>query len=194
MIERLLHLLEQRDPRLPVVLAVLLVLFLVLEGWLLVLRKPLAEYQRVSAQASALEASVQAQRTPSTEAAEMERDLTRLSTRLNGELQMVQGGERVVASLLEKLDQTARAAGLRLAAVRPGQRRSVAGFDERSFDVVVSGRYLPLANWMLAFGEQLGHNVSIADLELRPTAGDDGRLTLNLRIALYLPATAGTPP
>lgn len=193
MMQRLLQFLEQRDPRLPVIVAGLLVLLLVVEGWLLVLRKPLAEYWRVSAQANTLESAVQANQAPSSAATQMEQELARLSTQLSGELQIVQGGDRVVATLLEKLDQSARTAGLRLSAVRPDQRRTVAGFDERSFSVVVSGRYLALANWMLGFGEQLGHNVSIADLELRPTPGEDGRLSLSLRIALYLPATAGKP-
>lgn len=193
MINRLTQVLTRMDSRLMPVIAVLLILFLAAEGWLLVLRKPLAEYHQLSLQREALEASLSTRAAPSAELEQLGRELKVASERLNGELLLASSGDRVVASLMETLDHSARKYGLKLSSVKPMEQREVSGFDEVPFDVSVTGAYLPLCEWMLSLGQSLGGNVSISDFEMRALEAT-GKVALTLKLALYLPPTRKVAP
>lgn len=193
MMERINQVLNKTDPRLITLIAVFLVLFLAVEGWLLVLRKPYADYSQLTEQRDLLQTSLSTRAAPSVEIEQLTRDVKDLSDRLNGELQLTQAGDRVVASLMETLDHSAQKHGLKLSSVKPMEQRSVSGFEEIPFDVSVTGAYLPLSEWMLGFGESLGGNVSITDFDMHAGA-PGGKVVLTLRLALYLPSDGKKKP
>ncbi len=193
MMDRLLRTLDRKDPRLPSLIAVLLVVFLLVECWMLVLRKPIWRYQQATDKAQSLAMRVSSRGGPSTEDDALRQELGKLEARLGRELNLVQSTDIMVAPLMDQLDLSARTNGLHLAGVSPGLKRPVSGFEERPFELTVTGGYLPLARWLLNFGETQGQNVVITDLELRSTGQSDG-LKLNMRIALYLPLTEAQTP
>lgn len=193
MINRLTQAMMRMDPRLIPVIAVFLILFLAVEGWMLVLRKPVAEYQKLATQSDTLETSQSTRTTPSVELEQLTRELKTVSERLNGELLLARAGDRVAASLMETLDHSARKYGLKLSSVKPMEQRMVSGFEEIPFDVSVTGAYLPLCEWMLSLGQSLGGNISISDFEMRSLEAA-GKVTLTLKLALYLPPEAKAKP
>ena len=193
MIKRINQLLHKADPRLITFIAVFLVLFLAVEGWFLVLRKPYTDYFIAVEQRDSLQSTLTTRAAPSVEIEQLGRDLKDLSERLNGELQLSQAGDRVVASLMETLDHSAQKYGLKLSSVKPMEQRLVSGFEEIPFDVSVTGAYLPLSEWMLDFGKSLGGNVSITDFDMRAGAPGE-KIMLTLRLALYLPSDGKKSP
>lgn len=193
MMDRFLRALDHKDPRLPPLIAIILIAFLVLEAWVLVLRKPFYQYQQLGDTAQNLALRVSARGGPSTEISQLRQDLEKLDKRLQGELSLVQSTDIVVAPLMQQLDQSARDAGLRLSGVSPGVKRTISGFDERPYELSVTGTYLPLTQWLLNFDEVLGQNVVVTDLDIRPL-GQASELKLNMRIALYLPMAGGKAP
>lgn len=193
MMDRLLRALDHKDPRLPPLIAFILIAFLLLEAWLLVLRKPFHQYQQLNDTAQNLALRISTRGGPSTEIAQLRQDLEKLDKRLQGELSLMQSTDIVVAPLMQQLDQSARKAGLRLSGVSPGVKRTISGFDERPYELTVNGAYLPLTHWLLNFDEVLGQNVVVTDLDMRP-AGAGNELKLAMRIALYLPLTESKAP
>ncbi len=193
MMDRLLRALDQKDPRLPPLIAVLLVLFLLIEAWLLVLRKPFAQYQQLSDTAYTLSMRAHSGDGPSTELSRARQTLDALNAQLQKELKMVLASADVVAPLMQQLDQSAQASQLQLTSLRPGVKRRVSGFDERPFELSLRGDYLALANWMLQLNQTVGHNLIMTDMDLHREGGAGG-VTLNLRLALYLPAAPGAAP
>jgi Tfp pilus assembly protein PilO len=190
MMSRLFRLLADRDPRLPPLVALLLVVFVCIEGWLFVLKKPFTEYQRLAATGHMLGQALSARGGPSTEIEMLERDNKALSDRIDGEMHLAGARDRVVVSLLEILDSSSRAAGLTLMGVHPGEVKTAAGFDQLTYDVTVAAPYPALANWMLNLNERLGHRGSITELDVRPDSGD-ARMKASLRLSMYLPTRAG---
>ena len=105
MMDRLLRALDQKDPRLPPLIAVLLVLFLLIEAWLLVLRKPFAQYQQLSDTAYTLSMRANSGDGPSTELSRARQTLDALNAQLQKELKLVLASADVVAPLMQQLDQ-----------------------------------------------------------------------------------------
>ena len=190
MMNQIFRALAERDPRLPPLVGFLLIAFLCIEGWMFVLKKPYADYQRLSVSAQVLGQALNVRGGPSAEIDLLERENKRLADKLQGEVNLDRSGERVVVPLLEMLDQSARAAGLQLLSVHPGATRTVAGFDELSFDVVLTGAYLPVANWVLNLNEKLGHSMSVSEMDMRVGEGEGG-LTVSIKLTMYLPSRAG---
>ena len=193
MMDRLLRALDQKDPRLPPLIAVLLVLFLLIEAWLLVLRKPFAQYQQLSDTAYTLSMRANSGDGPSTELSRARQTLDALNAQLQKELKLVLASADVVAPLMQQLDQSAQASQLQLTSLRPSIKRRVSGFDERPFELSLRGDYLALANWMLKLNQTVGHNLIMTDMDLHREGHASG-VTLNLRLALYLPAAPGVAP
>ncbi len=190
---RLTQLLLRVDVRLVPLIALSLVLFLALEGWLLVLRKPFAEYRQLKLQRDSLEVGIGARATPSVELEQLVGDLKVASERLNGQFALASAGDRVVSSLMETLDHSARKHGLKLSSIKPLESRVVSGFEEIPFDVSASGAYLPLCEWLLSLGDSLGGNISISDFEIRAQEAS-GKVELSLKLALYLPSSGRVAP
>jgi len=182
--------LDRLDPRLLVGMATLLVALLAFEGWMLVLRKPLAEYRLVVAHSVALSSTVRSLPDQASTLDRLAAELQHLTASLSGKLQLPASDNRIAATLMEALDRSALRHGVKLSAVKPRERRPVSVFEEVSFEVGAEGGYLPLCEWMLDFDNAVGNNVNISEFDMKATEG--GRVQLTLRLALYRPqAQAG---
>ena len=183
---RAMRALDRLDPRLLAGMAVLIVAMLVFEGWMLVLRKPFAEYGRIVANHAALSAALSQQPDPSSDLEKLAAELRRLSANLSGKLQLPASDDKIAASLMAALDRSALSHGVKLSAVKPRERRPVSVFEEVSFEVGADGGYLPLCEWMMDFENTVGNNVNITEFDMK--AAEEGRkVQLTLKLALYRP-------
>jgi hypothetical protein len=62
----------------------------------------------------------------------------------------------------------------------------VSVFEEVSFQVIGTGNYLQLCQWMLDFEQTLGGSATITEFDMK-TLGEGGQVTLTFNIALYRP-------
>jgi Tfp pilus assembly protein PilO len=186
---RLLAAASKLSPQAWWLLVLVIVGTVALEGWLLVLRQPFNTYRELSAARESLRAI---EDMTAAQQAELQRASVRtreLAERLSAELG-APSGEQLTVALMRKLDQAAARESVRLTSLKPGARRQVLSFEELSFDVGAEGKYLALCQWVLDFEQSLGKFATVTDFTMR--AVDGGRqVTLNLRLALYRPLTAG---
>lgn len=183
---RAIQALDRLDPRLLVGAAVLIVAVLAFEGWMLVLRKPFAEYRQIVTNRIALSSAVSQVADPSSELDKLAADLQHLSAKLSGKLQLPASDDKIAASLMEALDRSALQHGVKLSGVKPRERKPVSMFEEVSFEVGADGGYLPLCEWMLGFENAVGNNVNVTEFDMK--AIDEGRkVQLTLNLALYRP-------
>jgi Tfp pilus assembly protein PilO len=177
------------DPRLIVGVGALIIAVLAFEGWMVVLRKPFAEYQQVVEARSKLHSVLSQEPDPSSEVEHLAAEYQRLAASLSEKLQLPTSDDKIAASLMEALDRSARQHGVKLSAVKPRDRRLVSAFEEVSFEVGAEGNYLPLCEWILDFENALGSNVNIAGLDMK--AVEEGRkVQLTLDLAVYRPQTS----
>lgn len=173
-------------PRLVIGIMLLIVGVLAIEGWMLVLRKPYAEYQKSVATRASLESmlSVASEQTGDLERLTIE--LKQLTEKLGGELRLAASDDKMAASLMEALDRSAAVHGVTLSGVKPKERKQVSVFEEVSFEVTAKGPYLQLCEWMLDFGNTLGNNATITEFDVK-YANEPRKVALSLSIALYRP-------
>lgn len=181
-----MQVLDRLDPRLLVGAAVLIVVVLAFEGWMLVLRKPFAEYRQIVANRTALSSVLSQVPDPSSELEKVAAELQHLSARLSGKLQLPASDDTIAASLMEALDRSALHHGVKLSGVKPRERKPVSVFEEVSFEVGADGGYLPLCEWMLGFENAVGNNVNITEFDMK-TADEGRKVQLTLNLALYRP-------
>jgi Tfp pilus assembly protein PilO len=170
----------------PAALSLLFLAFagaVVVQGWILVLRQPVATYRELVATRESLRAIAEMN---TTQQAELQRASVRrkeLADRLSAQLAVTASEEQLTVSLMRKLDQTAVQQGVQLTSLKPVGRREVLAFEEVSFEVGAQGKYLPLCHWLLAFEQSLGGFATVTDFTMR---SNDGRqVGLSLRLALY---------
>ena len=190
MTARLLTALSKLSPGAWWLVALLTGSALLIEGWLLVLRQPLAAYRELSTARESLrgiEGMTLAQQEELRRASARSRQL---ADRLNAELGAPASEEQLTVSLMRRLDQGATREGVQLTSLKPASRRQVLSFEELSFDVGAQGRYLALCQWLLDFEQSLGRFATVTDFTMR--SADGGRqVTLSLRLALYRPLPSG---
>jgi len=156
------------------------------EGWMFVLRKPYAEYQKILATRVSLSSALQNAPDRSSELGKMASELKQLSDKLSGELHLSASDDKLAASVMEALDQSASAHGLALISIKPAERMPVSVFEEVSFEVSARGAYLQLCQWLQDLGTQVGSNATITEFDMK--SADEGRqVALSLKIALYRP-------
>lgn len=186
--------LARMDPRVLLIAMTAILGLVAFEGWYLVLRKPLLEYQKVVATRNTLASVLTGAASVQDELPRLAGELMRLADRLAGQLRLPASDDQMVASLMTELDHSARGHGITLSGIRPGARRQVLSFEEASFDISAQGKYLALCHWLLGFEKALGQSATISDFTMKST--DEGRqVALTVRVALYraLPAPgAGT--
>lgn len=173
-------------PRLVIGIMLLIVGVLAIEGWMLVLRKPYAEYQQSVATRASLESMLSE---ASDQTGDLERltiELKQLTEKLGGELRLAASDDKMAASLMEALDRSAAVHGVTLSGVKPKERKQVSVFEEVSFEVTAKGPYLQLCEWMLDFGNTLGNNATITEFDVK-YANEPRKVALSLSIALYRP-------
>ena len=183
---RVLDAIGKLDPRLVLGIMLLIVSLLAIEGWILVLRKPYADYRQIVATRVAL-ASMRSQ--PFDQSSVLEKlsiELGQLAANLEGDLRLPASDDKMVASLIEALDRSAVAHGVTLSGVKPKERKQVSIFEEASFEVTAKGPYLHLCEWMQDFGKRLGNNATITEFDMKAT-NEERTVALSLNIALYRP-------
>lgn len=194
MIGRLIDFLTPLNSRMVAAVMLVLVALLAFEGWMLVLRQPFAAYKQSHTARLSLADNLSQSPDASIELKQVVSELQQLSDKLSGQLHMPASDDKIAASLMAELDQSAARHGLTLSSVVPGQRNPVSVFEEVPFEVSATGPYLRLAAWMLDFENTLGHNSAVAEFDMK-TAGQGDQVNLSLRIALYRPrALDGATP
>ncbi len=172
------------DPRAVTLALALAVAFAAFEGWFLLLRKPLAEFQRLTAATGALTARVKSPESQQAELNRLRAEASRLAERVVGELRVSAPDDDVASFLLTELDRTAARDGVVLTGVKPGGRRRVLGLEEVAFEVGAQGRYPALCQWLLGFADALGQGATVTDFEMK-SIDERGRIALSLKLALY---------
>lgn len=174
------------NPRLVYGLMLLVIGLLAFEGWILLLRKPYAEYQQILSTRESLSSSLRQSPDQLSELDKLANELKRLSEKLSGELRLPASDDKMAASLMEALDRSASMHDVMLASVKPKERKQVSVFEEVSFEVSAKGSYLHLCAWMLDFAKTLGNNATVTEFDMK--SADEGKqVALSLNIALYRP-------
>ncbi|MDO9393103.1 MAG: type 4a pilus biogenesis protein PilO [Methylotenera sp.] len=174
------------NPHLVFGLMLFFVLLLAFEGWILLLRKPYAEYQQILSTRESLTASLRQMPDQSSELGRIAAELKQLSDKLSGELRLPASDDKMAASLMEALDQSAGLHSVTLASLKPKERKQVSVFEEVSFEVSAKGSYLRLCAWMLDFEKTLGNSATVTEFDMK-TADEGKQVTLSMNIALYRP-------
>jgi len=187
--DRIMVSLARMQPRVLLLLLGSVLAIVLLQGWLLLLRAPLADYRRLHGARTAL---IQPQSEPSRLLAKiglMEGELAGLTQQLGGE-SAPQPVDQLVVSIVNRLDRSAARRGVRLDSVRPGTTRRVLMFDEVSADIKVSGKYQALFGWLSDTEMELGPLV-VTQFSMKLTDVAAGTLSMDLRLAAYRPAATG---
>ena len=183
---RLLAALASLDPRLFLGGTVLLLALVAFEGWLLVLRKPLADYQNLAATREALASSLGAARSEQGDLGRLAAELKQITARLGAQLRRPEPDDQIASKVMAELDRAASQHGITLAGIRPGARRQVQSFEEVLFEVNAQGKYLQLCQWLMDFERTLGQSATVSEFSMK--SADEGRqVALSLKIALYRP-------
>jgi Tfp pilus assembly protein PilO len=186
MMKKAVQVLGKMDPRLVIGVMLLIVAFLAIEGWMLLLRKPYTEYHQILFTRESLSSSLQQSPNQLNELDNLANELKQLSEKLSGELRLPASDDKMAASLMEALDQSASQHDVVLASVKPKDRKQVSVFEEVSFEVSAKGSYLHLCAWMLDFAKTLGNNATVTEFDMK--SADEGKqVALSLNIALYRP-------
>jgi Tfp pilus assembly protein PilO len=184
--QRMFAALARLDPRMLLALTLLIAGLMAVEGWLLLLRKPVAEYQTLVSTRDSLGSSLAAAPSQQGELGRLAEDLRQVSARLSGQFQPAGPSDQIASLVMAELDRSAGQNGITLAGIRPGPRREVLGFEEFSFDVNAQGSYLRLCQWLVDFERTLGQSATVSEFTMK--AGDEGRvLALTLKVGLYRP-------
>ena len=146
--ERMLAALARFDPRLLLGSMILIACLTAFEGWLVLLRSPLAEYQKLKSTRESLASSLAAAPSQQGELARLAAELSQVSARLAGKLRSTGPDDQIASMVMAELDRSAGQNGITLAGIRPGPRREVLSFEEVSFEVSAQGNYLRLCRWL----------------------------------------------
>lgn len=184
--ERMLAALAWLDPRLLLGLMILIAGLAAFEGWLLLLRAPLAEYRKLISTRESLALSLAAAPSQQGELARLAAELRQVSARLTGQLRPPAPDDQIASLVMAELDRSAGRNGITLAGIRPGPRREVLGFEATSFEVSAQGNYLRLCQWLMDFERTLGQSATVSEFTMK--AADGGRLVaLTLKVDFYRP-------
>jgi Tfp pilus assembly protein PilO len=184
--QQMLAALAKLDPRLLLGLMILVAGLTAFEGWSLLLRAPLAEYQKLISTRESLALSLAATPSQQGELARLAAELRQVSARLTGQLRPPAPDDQIASLVMAELDRSAGQNGITLAGIRPGPRREVLGFEEASFEVSAQGNYLRLCQWLMDFERTLGQSATVSEFTMK-AAGDGRVLALTLNVGLYRP-------
>lgn len=186
MTKSIVQALSKLNPRLVLLLMLLFILLIAFEGWVLLLRKPYAEYKQIVSTRETLSLTLSQAPQQFSELSQIATELKQLTEKLSGELRMPASDDKMAASLMKDLDHSASMHGVSFVSLKPGQRKQVSVFDEVSFEITAKGTYLQLCAWMLDFAQALGNSATVTDFEMK--SAEEGRqVLLSLNIALYRP-------
>ena len=182
--EQMFAALARLDPRLLLGLMAVIVGLTAVEGWVLLLRAPLAQYQKVISTRESLALSLAATPSQQGELKRLATQLRLVSGRLTAQSKWPVPDDQMAALVMAELDRSAGLRGVTLAGIRPGPRRVVRGFEEVSFEINAEGGYLHLCQWLMDFGRTLGQSATVSEFTMK--AAEQGRpLALSVKVDLY---------
>jgi Tfp pilus assembly protein PilO len=184
--QRIFAALATLDPRLLLGLMILIAGLVAVEGWMLLLRAPLAEYQKLISTRESMALSLAAAPSQQGELSRLAAELRQVSARLTGQFRPPAPNDQTASLLMAELDRSAGQNGITLAGIRPGPRREVLGFEEASFEVSAQGNYLRLCQWLMDFERTLGQSATVSEFTMK-AAGEARVLALTLKVGLYRP-------
>lgn len=190
--QRLLRKLAALDTRILIGAMAAIVALAGIEGWLLVLRAPLAELRNQTTLHADLAAAGAAGDETAAQIERLTAELPRLEKALGNE-KFARTDDGMILFLMDALGRVATRQGVSLGSVRPGARRIVQGFEETDYDIEARGEYRSLYQWLREAQAGVAPLV-VTGFSLRSI--DEGpRLTLALKLADYRPVTVpgGTP-
>jgi Tfp pilus assembly protein PilO len=159
------------------------ILLLVLaEGWLLVLRQPLAEYLKLKRERATLESPVGSPAQLPAEVERAERQLAALTERL-ASAEKPNATDRTMVQLMDRLAALAARHGATLHGVRPVEARRASMFDEMAFDIQGAGSYPALLKWLEDMESELAPFV-VTRFSIKRGATAEA-LAMDLRLAVY---------
>ena len=158
-----------------------ILLLTLVEGWLLVVRQPLAEYLKLKSERATLESPVSSPALPA-EVERAERQLAALTERLAG-ADKSSATDRTIVQLMERLTTLAARHGATLHSVRPAAARRALMFDEMAFDIQGAGSYPALLKWLEDMESELAPFV-VTQFSIKRGATAEA-LAMDLRLAVY---------
>ena len=183
---RLITTLSRLDSRLLLAAMLFIIGLVAVEGWLLVLSKPFAEYRTLIKSGETLSASLTKLPRKDSDLGQLAEELRQVSERLTGQMPVLTPDDQLASEVMSSLDRSAAENRITLTGIRPGLRRQVLEFEEVSFDVSAQGKYLQLCQWLLDFERTLGRNATVSEFTMK--SADEGRqVALNLKAVLYRP-------
>lgn len=178
--------LAKLDPRLLLGLMILFTGLTAFEGWVLLLRAPLAQYQKLASTRESLALSLAATPSQQGDLSRLAAELNQVTARLTGQLQSPASDDQMASLVMAELDRSAGLKGITLAGIRPNPRREVLGFEEASFEVSAQGNYIQLCQWLMDFERTLGQSATVSEFTMK--VADQGRLlALTLKVGIYRP-------
>lgn len=190
MMNKIVLALSKLNRNLVVGIMLLIIGLIVLEGWMLLLRKPYTEYKQIVDTKESLALALSQSPDQSSQMSHLANELKQLTEQLSGELKLPASDDKMAASFMAALDHAAKAHGVSLFSVKPKDRKTVSVFEEVSFEVSAKGSYLHLTEWMLDFTNALGNNATVTEFEMK-TVEEGKQVLLTLNIALYRPLKFG---
>lgn len=185
---RLLGALASVPTRTLVVAMAAVLSLLLIEGWLLVLRAPWAEYQRLRHAKPAAAVALADSTTTAAQIKQFEQELQKLELHVKaGSTDMP--ADRLVLMLVDRLSDLARSHAVALGGVRVGTARRVFKFEEVSFDIQASGRYQSLVDLLRDMDQRL-QPVAVSQFSIRQVDAT-GKLDMDVKLVAYRPSHAG---
>ena len=109
-----------------------------------------------------------------------------MTEQLSDAMRLPASDDKMAASLMEALDQSAAMHKVTLISIKPGNSKPVSAFEEVAFEISAKGTYLQLCAWLLAFNKSLGNNATVTEFDMK-TADEGKKVALALKVALYRP-------
>ena len=165
-------------------LAIVVFLFLLIsQGWMFVLRTPVADYRRMLHDQTSLETVLLTGQGLQAEAKTLVQQVAVLDKRAQGSAALGLSVDQVVVKIMRDLDQSAGVSGVVLTAVKPGTGKRVLMFDEILLDVEARGTYGALVDW-LRLVERADGALAITQFDMKPGA-PSSQLVMSLKLAAY---------
>lgn len=145
MMDRLIGRLCGIPPRTLMLAMAAVLLLVLLEGWLLALRAPWTEYQRIRQAKRTAVAALSDNAAPTDRLQALERELAALERRVAaGSTEL--SSDQLVLTVVDGFSSLARSHDVTLGGVKAAGARRVFKFDELSFDIQTRGRYQNLVD------------------------------------------------
>jgi len=153
-----------------------------LQGWMLVLKQPFAEYLKLRHERATFESAANSPAQLPADLERAERELAALTKRLGG-ADTRNAPDRAIVHLMDRLATLAARHRATLHGVRPAETRRALMFDEMAFDIQGAGSYPALLGWPEDMESELAPFV-VTQFSIKRGATADA-LAMDLRLTAY---------